>query len=78
MQSGIYFFQLIDHYAASVSIMFLAFFQTIAIAWFYGVGRLSKNVKQMTGKAPSLYFRSSWLISAPLLLIVSNRLDDSG
>jgi SNF family Na+-dependent transporter len=71
IQSGIYFFQLIDHYAASVSIMFLAFFQTIAIAWFYGVGRLSKNVKQMTGKAPSLYFRSSWAISAPLLLIVS-------
>ncbi|XP_031620588.1 sodium- and chloride-dependent GABA transporter ine isoform X2 [Contarinia nasturtii] len=68
IQGGIYYFQLIDHYAASVSIMFLAFFQMIAIAWFYGVSRLSRNIKQMTGKVPSLYFRSCWLIVGPLLL----------
>lgn len=70
IQGGIYFFQLIDHYAASVSIMFLAFFQMIAIAWFYGSARLCKNVKQMTGKTPSIYFRSCWLVAGPLLLFV--------
>ncbi|XP_037052346.1 sodium- and chloride-dependent GABA transporter ine isoform X1 [Bradysia coprophila] len=69
IQGGIYFFQLIDHYAASISIMFLAFFQMIAITWFYGVRRLSKNIKQMTGKGPSYYFRSCWLVVGPLLLI---------
>ncbi|XP_055315143.1 sodium- and chloride-dependent GABA transporter ine isoform X3 [Sitodiplosis mosellana] len=68
IQGGIYYFQLIDHYAASVSIMFLAFFQIIAISWFYGVSRLSRNIKQMTGKVPSLYFRSCWLIIGPSLL----------
>lgn len=71
IQGGIYYFQLIDHYAASISIMFLAFFQMIAIAWFYGVNRLSRNIKQMTGKSPSLYFRSCWLIVGPSLLFVS-------
>lgn len=71
IQGGIYFFQLIDHYAASISIMFLAFFQMIAITWFYGVRRLSKIIKQMTGKGPSLYFRSCWLVAGPLLLIVN-------
>ncbi|XP_046805027.1 sodium- and chloride-dependent GABA transporter ine [Lucilia cuprina] len=65
---GIYFFQLMDHYAASVTIMFLAFCQMIAIAWFYGTGRLSKNVKQMTGKAPSLYLKSCWILCGPCLL----------
>lgn len=71
IQGGIYYFQLIDHYAASISIMFLAFFQITAIAWFYGIRRLSKNIKQMTGRAPSLYFRSCWLIVGPSLLFVS-------
>lgn len=71
VQGGIYYFQLIDHYAASISIMFLAFFQIIAISWFYGVRRLSKNIKQMTGKAPSIYFRSCWFVIGPMLLIVS-------
>ncbi|XP_017152265.1 sodium- and chloride-dependent GABA transporter ine isoform X1 [Drosophila miranda] len=68
IQGGIYYFQLMDHYAASVTIMFLAFCQMIAIAWFYGTGRLSKNVKQMTGKAPSFYLRSCWLVLGPCLL----------
>jgi len=71
IQGGIYYFQLMDHYAASVTIMFLAFCQMIAIAWFYGTGRLSKNIKQMTGKAPSLYLRSCWLVLGPCLLFVS-------
>lgn len=50
IQSGIYIFQLMDYYAASLSITYLAFFEVVAIAWFYGVGRLSRNIKQMTGE----------------------------
>lgn len=69
IQGGIYFFQLIDHYAASISIMFLAFFETVAIAWFYGINRLSKNVKQMTGRYPSFYLRFCLLIAVPAMLI---------
>lgn len=67
-RGGIYFFQLMDHYTASVSITFLAFCQMIALAWFYGTERLSKDIKQMTGKAPSLYLKSCWLVCGPLLL----------
>lgn len=44
----------------------------IAITWFYGVTKLSKNIKQMTGKVPSLYFRSCWVVVAPSLLFVSS------
>lgn len=36
VQVGIYVFQLMDHYTAIVSIMFLAFFEVIAICWSYG------------------------------------------
>lgn len=50
IHSGIYIFQLMDFYAASLSITYLAFFEMVAIAWFYGVDRLSRNIKQMTGK----------------------------
>ncbi|XP_025073170.1 sodium- and chloride-dependent GABA transporter ine-like [Pogonomyrmex barbatus] len=68
-QGGIYFFQLIDHYAASISIMFLAFFEVIAISWFYGVKRLCNNVREMTGHLPSRYFRFCWFLAAPLLIM---------
>lgn len=75
-QGGIYFFQLIDHYAASISIMFLAFFEVIAISWLYGVRRLCNNVKEMTGHLPSMYFRFCWFFAAPLLIMVCKALDE--
>ncbi|KAK9708007.1 Sodium:neurotransmitter symporter family [Popillia japonica] len=65
---GIFFFQLIDHYAASISIMYVAFFEIIAIAWFYGVKRLSRNILEMTGREPSWYFKFCWYVAAPLMI----------
>ncbi|XP_054482431.1 sodium- and chloride-dependent GABA transporter 1 isoform X3 [Anoplopoma fimbria] len=70
MQVGIYVFQLMDHYTAIVSIMFLAFFEVIAICWSYGVNRLSDNLQEMTGKRPNIFFRLCWLIIAPVLITV--------
>uniref|UniRef100_A0A1B6CQI5 Transporter n=2 Tax=Clastoptera arizonana TaxID=38151 RepID=A0A1B6CQI5_9HEMI len=69
MQGGIYFFQLMDHYIVSTSIVYIAFFEVLAIAWIYGTDRLSKVVQHMTGRYPSLYFRFCWLIAAPLLIL---------
>ncbi|KAJ9601472.1 hypothetical protein L9F63_000389, partial [Diploptera punctata] len=68
-EGGIYFFQLIDHFAASISIMYLAFFEVIAISWFYGGHRLARNVQEMTGRLPSPYIRFCWLVAAPALLM---------
>nr|XP_046266423.1 sodium- and chloride-dependent GABA transporter ine [Scatophagus argus] len=70
MQAGIYVFQLMDHYTAIVSIMFLAFFEVIAICWSYGVTRLSDNLKEMTGKEVNIFFRLCWLIVAPVLITI--------
>ncbi|KAK6638401.1 hypothetical protein RUM44_008830 [Polyplax serrata] len=68
-QGGIFFFQLIDHYAASISIMYLSFFELIAISWFYGYRRLRNNLREMTGETPSLYFRFCWCIAAPAFIM---------
>ncbi|XP_069768284.1 sodium- and chloride-dependent GABA transporter 1 isoform X2 [Narcine bancroftii] len=69
-QGGIYVFQLLDHYTAQVSIVFLMFFEVLAICWFYGVTRLSQNITEMLGNPPNFYFRVSWLVVSPLLILV--------
>ncbi|XP_026037795.1 sodium- and chloride-dependent GABA transporter ine isoform X1 [Astatotilapia calliptera] len=70
MQVGIYVFQLMDHYTAIVSIMFLAFFEVMATCWIYGVKRLSANLEEMNGHKANIFFRLCWLIVAPVLITV--------
>uniref|UniRef100_A0A4W5NEZ9 Transporter n=1 Tax=Hucho hucho TaxID=62062 RepID=A0A4W5NEZ9_9TELE len=70
MQVGIYVFQLMDHYTAIVSLMFLAFFEVLAICGLYGVRRLSANLKEMTGSRPNIFFRVCWMFVAPLLITI--------
>ena len=70
-QGGIYWFQIVDYYAAALSLMYIAFFECAAIVWVYGAKRLSSNVKDMTGKYPNIFFRICWLVISPLLILVS-------
>jgi len=69
-QGGIYTFHIIDYYSATISLMYIAFFETVAIVWCYGASRLAKNVADMTGKEPSMFFILSWKYSAPGLILV--------
>ncbi|KAI1902894.1 hypothetical protein AGOR_G00021010 [Albula goreensis] len=70
MQVGIYVFQLMDHYTAIVSIMFLAFFEVVAVCWMYGVKRLSQNIEEMTGKKPNIFFVACWTVISPVIVLI--------
>ena len=43
-QGGIYFFKIIDFYSSAISLMLVAFFEVIAVAWFYGMYLVTKFV----------------------------------
>ena len=66
-----YVFQLMDYYVAGISLMFLAFFEVIAVTWVYGTERLSRDYATMTGARPLVYFQVCWRFLAPFLILVS-------
>ncbi|XP_054467037.1 sodium- and chloride-dependent GABA transporter ine isoform X1 [Anoplopoma fimbria] len=68
-KGGIYVFQLMDHYTAVVSLVFLAFFEVVAVCWIFGTSRVSLMVKRMLGKTPNIYFRVCWMLLCPLLVL---------
>ena len=70
IQGGIYTFHILDYYSATISLLYIAFFETVAIVWCYGASRLAKNVADMTGSEPALFFTLSWKYSAPGLILV--------
>ncbi|XP_014240511.1 sodium-dependent dopamine transporter [Cimex lectularius] len=68
-QGGFYFFNLLDRYAAGYSMLFAVFFESIAVAWIYGIDRFSNDIKDMIGFSPGIYWRVCWRFLAPLFLM---------
>nr|XP_020832385.1 sodium-dependent dopamine transporter isoform X1 [Phascolarctos cinereus] len=66
---GIYVFTLLDHFAAGTSILFGVLIEAIGVAWFYGVGQFSDDIKQMIGRRPGLYWRLCWKFVSPCFLL---------
>uniref|UniRef100_A0A8C3G8U3 Transporter n=1 Tax=Cyclopterus lumpus TaxID=8103 RepID=A0A8C3G8U3_CYCLU len=69
-KGGIFVFQLMDHHTAVVSLVFLAFFEVVAVCWIFGVPRVCLMVERMQGKTPNIYFRVCWQLICPLLSIL--------
>ncbi|XP_038069015.1 sodium- and chloride-dependent GABA transporter 1-like [Patiria miniata] len=69
-QGGIYVFEIFNNYAASgISLLFLMFFQTTAVSWFYGVDRFYRNIEQMIGYQPFIWWKICWVGLVPALCL---------
>jgi len=67
---GVFLFQLMDFYSCSgMSLLWVVFFQTIAIGWFFGADRFCNCVEQMTGHKPGIFWFLCWKYFAPAVMI---------
>ncbi|KAH0561633.1 sodium- and chloride-dependent GABA transporter 1-like [Cotesia glomerata] len=66
---GVYIFQLMDFYSASgMSILWVCFFQTIAISWIFGAQKFCDCVHQMMGIRLNKFWYICWLVFAPVIM----------
>uniref|UniRef100_A0A8C7SLI2 Transporter n=1 Tax=Oncorhynchus mykiss TaxID=8022 RepID=A0A8C7SLI2_ONCMY len=66
-KGGMYVFQLFDYYAASgVCLLWVAFFECIAIAWIYGADNFYDAIEDMIGYRPNPWMK--WMLNSPTLL----------
>ncbi|XP_052714297.1 sodium- and chloride-dependent betaine transporter-like isoform X1 [Crassostrea angulata] len=66
---GIYIFQLIDWYAASLCITFAALSECIIISWIYGAERFNRDIEMMIGKSIPLIMRIGWCLITPIFML---------
>lgn len=70
-KGGMYVFQLMDYYSASgMSLLWVCFFQTVAISWVFGVDKLCDCIEQMMGIRPNMFWRICWKYLAPVVIAV--------
>ena len=56
-QAGIYVITLLDNYAASYSVLLIAFFETLVIAWVYGIDKFAENIEEMEKRKVSKFVK---------------------
>ncbi|XP_066255081.1 sodium- and chloride-dependent GABA transporter 1 [Euwallacea similis] len=69
-QGGMYVFQILDSYAVSgFSLLFLIFFECIALSWAFKVNRFYDGIKEMIGYYPTAWWKFCWTVATPMICV---------
>ncbi|KAK3101975.1 hypothetical protein FSP39_007759 [Pinctada imbricata] len=66
---GMYLLQLMDHYAASWSLLIIGLTEVIIITYVYGIDRYFKDIETMQGSRPSLWWKICWMGLSPVCIV---------
>ena len=67
-QGGAYVLNLFDYQSGGVSLLFLAFFETVTLAWIYGTDKFALDIEKMIGCRPGPWWRFCWKFFAPAIM----------
>ncbi|XP_013135255.1 PREDICTED: sodium- and chloride-dependent glycine transporter 1-like isoform X2 [Papilio polytes] len=70
--SGMYWLQLMDKYAANWSVLIIAIGECILIAWIYGTDKFCRDIQSMIGRQSKLwviFWSAMWRIITPAALV---------
>ncbi|XP_063419411.1 sodium- and chloride-dependent betaine transporter-like [Mytilus trossulus] len=71
MNGGMYLYQIVDWYAASLCVMLTSFLECIVIGWIYGAERFSRDIHLMQGRPAPKIFRVCWCIVTPAIMLAT-------
>ncbi|XP_067650421.1 sodium-dependent proline transporter-like [Haliotis asinina] len=70
-QGGPYMFQLIDWYLFSLGPMVICTLECVAVAWIYGIRRISSDAEMMFGKQLAMPVKILWAFVTPTILVTA-------
>lgn len=68
---GMYVFQLYDYYPASRIVLLVAFFESVVVAYIYGVDRFYDNLEMMYGFRLNNWMKYCWMYLTPGFTIIT-------
>ncbi|KAL1513133.1 hypothetical protein ABEB36_002593 [Hypothenemus hampei] len=68
--AGEYWLSMFDSFAGTIGLIVLALMEMIAVMYVYGHEKFTKDIYEMTGIKPGLYWQVTWRFLAPAIMIV--------
>lgn len=68
-QGGMYVFNLFNLQSGGISLLFLAFFEILAMGYGYGAENFEANIGTILGKKPFMYWRLCWKYFTPVIIL---------
>lgn len=70
-----YVLQLLDWYAASISVILICFLELLCISWFYGIENFVRDIEFMLNTKLHWWWRLCWKYITPIILMVLNGIE---
>ncbi|XP_068893978.1 sodium- and chloride-dependent transporter XTRP3 isoform X1 [Tenebrio molitor] len=68
--AGEYWLKMFDSFAATIGLVVVALMEMISVIYVYGHERFTKDIQDMTGIKPGIYWQVTWRFLAPIIMIV--------
>ncbi|KAF5301215.1 hypothetical protein FQA39_LY10801 [Lamprigera yunnana] len=68
--AGEYWLKMFDSFAGTVGLVVVAFTEMIAISYVYGCEKFIKDIYEMTGYRPGMFWRVTWKFLAPAIMLI--------
>ncbi|XP_037040212.1 sodium- and chloride-dependent glycine transporter 1-like [Bradysia coprophila] len=68
-EGGMYVLQLLDWYAASISVILICFLELLCVCWFYGIDRFVRDIEFMLNAKLHWWWQVCWKYITPTILM---------
>ncbi|XP_043682333.1 sodium-dependent neutral amino acid transporter B(0)AT3 isoform X1 [Vespula pensylvanica] len=67
--AGEYWLKMFDSFAGTIGLVMVALMEMISVIFVYGHEKFTKDIEEMTGYRPGIYWQVTWRFLAPIIMV---------
>ncbi|XP_076239901.1 sodium- and chloride-dependent transporter XTRP3 [Calliopsis andreniformis] len=67
--AGEYWLKMFDSFAGTIGLVMVALMEMISVIFIYGHEKFTKDIEEMTGYRPGMYWQVTWRYLAPVIMV---------
>ncbi|EZA53055.1 Sodium-dependent neutral amino acid transporter B(0)AT1 [Ooceraea biroi] len=67
--AGEYWLKMFDSFAGTIGLVMVALMEMISVVFVYGHEKFTKDIEEMTGYRPGVYWQVTWRFLAPIIMV---------